>query len=103
MCVRAVRPSVRSDLSCSWFVKKNSVADPNATCSNGLAGIEDADGTVCCDAACGQCGGDGCGDVAGFSDADCCSATIEGSGELCSIALAAPCKVDPPGAYRNYS
>ncbi|CAM9821581.1 unnamed protein product [Pylaiella littoralis] len=72
------------------------IADPNATCSNGLAGIEDADGTVCCDAACGQCGGDGCGDVAGFSDADCCSATIEGSGELCSIALAAPCKVDPP-------
>eukprot|EP00752_Nemacystus_decipiens_P008767 g7823.t1 len=73
---------------------QTSTADANATCSNGLAGIE-AD-EICCDAGCGMCGGANCGTVPGLTSADCCLADIAAAGQLCSVTLSAPCVVDPP-------
>ncbi|CAN0538120.1 unnamed protein product, partial [Scytosiphon promiscuus] len=35
------------------------------TCNNGLPGTQTGD--VCCDAGCGECGGDGCGTRPGGS------------------------------------
>lgn len=64
-------------------------------CSNGLPGIEAQE--VCCDAACGTCGGAECGNQFGLTGADCCIAEIEATGQLCSVTGAAPCVVDPPG------
>ncbi|CAN0441619.1 unnamed protein product, partial [Hapterophycus canaliculatus] len=63
------------------------------TCSNGLPGYEDPVNLICCDPACGLCGGTGCGDVPGLSGAECCSAEIELSGQLCSVTGSAPCIV----------
>ena len=34
-------------------------------CSNGLIGVEDDDGLVCCEAQCGRCGGSRCGRLPG--------------------------------------
>lgn len=68
--------------------------DTNSTCSNGLAGIESSD--VCCDAACGQCGGAGCGNIPGLEASDCCSSTIAATGQLCSVTNVAPCQLDTP-------
>ena len=34
-------------------------------CSNGLVGVEDDDGLVCCEAQCGRCGGSQCGGLPG--------------------------------------
>ncbi|CAM9402588.1 unnamed protein product [Laminaria digitata] len=68
--------------------------DSNSTCSNGLSGIEDNE--ACCLAACGQCGGTGCGSISGLAASDCCSSTIAASGTLCSVTNAAPCMLDTP-------
>ncbi|CAM9361846.1 unnamed protein product [Ascophyllum nodosum] len=68
----------------------------NSTCSNGLSGFEDTVNFVCCDVACGLCGGPGCGNVPGLSGDDCCSGTIATNGTLCSVTGAAPCIIDPP-------
>eukprot|EP00752_Nemacystus_decipiens_P010756 g9573.t1 len=70
--------------------------DNSTTCSNGLAGIEDPVNLICCDAACGQCGGAGCGSIPGLTGLDCCSDEIEATAELCSVTNAAPCVIDPP-------
>lgn len=67
----------------------------DSVCSNGLVGIE-AD-EVCCELSCGVCGGVGCGNVPGLTGDQCCVATIEATGDLCSMTGAAPCRVDPPG------
>lgn len=60
-----------SGLVCVYFFAlpcRASEADDNSsTCSNGLAGIEDAINLNCCDAACGVCGGAGCGNVTGLT------------------------------------
>ncbi|CAN0387457.1 unnamed protein product, partial [Laminaria digitata] len=61
------------------------------TCGNGLVGLENGEITVCCDSACGQCGGPGCGDVSGLSVDDCCVDAIEENGQLCSETNSAPC------------
>ncbi|CBJ32828.1 expressed unknown protein [Ectocarpus siliculosus] len=66
-------------------------SDPVApsTCSNGIPGVSDGD--VCCLEACGQCGGEGCGAIAGTNGAsDCCPDTIkeESGGVFCGEA---PC------------
>ena len=71
--------------------------DSNSTCSNGLAGFEDTVNLVCCDVACGLCGGPGCGNVVGLTGNDCCSETIANNGTLCSVAGEAPCVIDLPG------
>ncbi|CAM9417967.1 unnamed protein product, partial [Ectocarpus sp. 12 AP-2014] len=60
-----------------------------STCSNGIPGVSDGD--VCCLEACGQCGGVGCGAIAGTNGAsDCCPDTIkeESGGVFCGEA---PC------------
>ena len=76
---------------------QTSVAANDTTCSNGLAGIES--GEVCCDAACGVCGGATCGNLPGLTGADCCIGEIETAAELCSVKGSAPCVVDPPGEF----
>ncbi|CAM9694516.1 unnamed protein product [Pylaiella littoralis] len=71
------------------------LAENDTTCSNGLPGVE-SDNLICCVAACGTCGGQNCGDVAGFTGDDCCIENIEANNELCSDKGFAPCVVDPP-------
>ena len=64
------------------------------TCSNDLPGVEDAG--ACCVAACGICGGSGCGDRArdaGLSGDDCCVAAIRDAGVYCDDSMAAPCLI----------
>ncbi len=61
-------------------------ADP--LCDGGIASSG-----VCCDAACGQCGGQGCGGRPGGSSA-CCTGVIKRSGVDCSFAQA-PCILSP--------
>lgn len=65
--------------------------DSNSTCSNGLTGIEDEVNGACCVAACGTCGGEGCGNIPGLSGDDCCSTIITSNGTLCSVSNSAPC------------
>lgn len=63
------------------------------TCSNGIKGIEARDGTVCCVAECGMCGGKGCGrygESLGLNNADCCIGTIIDNGTPCGEA---PCVI----------
>lgn len=72
------------------------VATENSTCSNGFAGIEDTLKGVCCDAACGMCGGVGCGNLPGLTGSECCSDIIETSGSLCDEVGQAPCILAPP-------
>ncbi|CAB1102119.1 unnamed protein product [Ectocarpus sp. CCAP 1310/34] len=63
-----------------------------STCSNGIPGV--SDGEVCCLEACGQCGGVGCGAIAGTNGAsDCCPDTIkeESGGVFCGEA---PCVME---------
>ncbi len=45
-------------------------------------------------AACGQCGGKGCGTRAGLTGADCCIGNIMTDGPKCSVQGKAPCVVD---------
>lgn len=68
----------------------------SSNCSNGLAGVESSDGTVCCAEACnGQCGGVGCGSIDGTDGAtDCCSGTILMSGVSCDDSAESPCIID---------
>ena len=64
------------------------------TCSNDLPGVEDAG--ACCVAACGICGGSGCGDRAqdaGLSGSDCCVGAIRDAGVYCDDSMAAPCLI----------
>lgn len=91
-------------MSSEFFTAASATTDSNSTCSNGLAGVEDTLTDICCTAACGQCGGEGCGSIPGLSNTDCCSATIEATGSLCSVTGSAPCIVDPPGRswFSNY-
>ncbi|CAB1109038.1 unnamed protein product [Ectocarpus sp. CCAP 1310/34] len=71
-------------------------ADNSTTCSNGIVGIEDPVNLICCDAACGLCGGPGCGNVTGLTGLDCCSEEIAVVNDLCSVTNEAPCVMDPP-------
>lgn len=59
---------------------------PDPTCSKGIL---KSDGSVCCLASCGTCGGGGCGDLPG-GHAGCCTSQIEQSGVRCAAAPA-PC------------
>ncbi|CAM9635574.1 unnamed protein product [Pylaiella littoralis] len=61
-------------------------------CPINIPGV--SDGSVCCKEECGQCGGVGCGDIAGTAGAsDCCPSTIiaNSNGEFCGEA---PCVMD---------
>lgn len=72
-------------------LKRTPGAAPS-TCSNGIPGVQD--GAVCCLEACGQCGGTGCGAIAGTEGAsDCCPSTImeNAAGEFCGDA---PCIIE---------
>ena len=64
-----------------------------STCSNGLSGVQSEDGNICCAEACnGQCGGVGCGTIAGTNGAlDCCSGAILASGVICDTGVESPC------------
>ena len=69
---------------------------PDPNCANG---IPSTDGSICCDAQCGQCsassgGGNeaGCGDRPGGSES-CCRSHIENSGRSCFF-YPAPCTID---------
>ncbi|CAM9966281.1 unnamed protein product, partial [Hapterophycus canaliculatus] len=69
------------------------VPKPIGVCSNGIPGIQS--GSACCLTACGGCGGLGCGLFGGrLGPAACCQIEIEDAGELCSVAMEAPCVVD---------
>lgn len=57
-------------------------------CSTGLGA-----GLACCEAACGSCGGTGCGSRPGGAES-CCSGRISTSGRSCH-AFAPPCILDP--------
>ncbi|CAM9875575.1 unnamed protein product, partial [Ectocarpus sp. 13 AM-2016] len=66
------------------------------TCSNGLAGVEDPLGKVCCAPSCSQCAGGECG---GFGGALCCETNVTASSIYCDVALEAPCILgDVPGS-----
>ncbi|CAM9984470.1 unnamed protein product, partial [Ectocarpus sp. 8 AP-2014] len=66
------------------------------TCSNGLAGVEDPLGKVCCAPSCPQCAGGGCG---GFDGALCCETNVTASSIYCDVAQEAPCILgDVPGS-----
>eukprot|EP00904_Undaria_pinnatifida_P003197 jgi/Undpi1/12879/HiC_scaffold_7.g02546.m2 len=66
------------------------------TCSNGLVGMENDGGTVCCDIHCDQCGGPGCGNptLSFVSADDCCASNILTQDEPCSVTGSAPCVLD---------
>ncbi|CAM9895175.1 unnamed protein product [Ectocarpus fasciculatus] len=58
------------------------------TCSNGLAGVEDPLGKVCCAPSCPQCAGEGCGE---FDGAHCCETNVTASNIYCDVTQEAPC------------
>ncbi|CAM9757110.1 unnamed protein product [Ascophyllum nodosum] len=58
-------------------------------CSNGLAGVESSDGSVCCAAACGSCDGSRCVGTGG-----CCAEYIKANHDTCSEKKNAPCVID---------
>lgn len=63
-------------------------ADGDSTCDGIL------EGSVCCGASCGECGGNGCSSRGNGAE-DCCAASISASGVFCSdTGGAAPCIVD---------
>lgn len=57
------------------------------TCSNGVTGIENIAGDVCCPLACNGCGGSGC-DVLPLGYDSCCSQGVRSSNVACGVA---PC------------
>ncbi|CAM9298684.1 unnamed protein product [Ectocarpus sp. 8 AP-2014] len=60
-----------------------------ATCSNGVPGVENGGGTVCCPILCGDfCGGSGCGEV---DETNCCASTIFELHGDCFFVEEAPC------------
>ena len=67
------------------------VATSNSTCSNGLVGVENNMGTVCCVLGCDPCGGDGCATNNTMVASNCCAGEIS---ELCSVTNSAPCKLE---------
>lgn len=67
---------------------------PIMTCSNGVEGVEDGDGLVCCNPACGVCGGSDCGGDPGLSIGDCCVGVIVENAQFCSVTESAPCVFD---------
>lgn len=65
-------------------------------CSNGVPGVERDN--VCCVAACGECGGKGCGSRGYDLDAsDCCTGKIREEDVLCSETGKAPCIIAEDG------
>ena len=62
-------------------------------CFNGIA-----DGNVCCDKICGQCGGDGCNKLPGGST-KCCHGTITNSGTICQTSSDTACIM--PGIFNK--
>jgi len=70
--------------------------DSPDVCTGGIPGIESSDGSACCLAECGQCGGSGCSTVGDASD--CCVNDIISSGDLCSETGTAPCSYAEPTA-----
>ena len=62
-----------------------------SNCSNGLNGLEDTNGTVCCSDMCDFCGGSGCGNIAGTTANDCCVLRILNSSQYCGDDVVAPC------------
>lgn len=67
----------------------------SAECGSGVNGIVE-DG-VCCHLGCGECGGEGCGEVDGLTEGDCCISHIAENADLCSVEKKAPCVLDPAG------
>ncbi|CAM9895244.1 unnamed protein product, partial [Ectocarpus fasciculatus] len=66
-----------------------STAEFVATCSNGVPGVENGMGTVCCPIECGDfCGGSDCGTV---DATNCCSSAIFDGHEDCNVSEEAPC------------
>ncbi|CAM9578421.1 unnamed protein product [Ectocarpus sp. 12 AP-2014] len=62
-------------------------------CSNGIPGIESANGDYCCPATCRACDGDNC-----YLDGlFCCGDDIEETGVLCDDSEEAPCIIDIDG------
>eukprot|EP01062_Namystynia_karyoxenos_P017091 TRINITY_DN1627_c0_g1_i4.p1 TRINITY_DN1627_c0_g1~~TRINITY_DN1627_c0_g1_i4.p1 ORF type:complete len:594 (+),score=95.73 TRINITY_DN1627_c0_g1_i4:106-1782(+) len=64
---------------------------PDPTCAGGV--VDDVAGDICCLAACGTCGGSGCGLRTGRA-ADCCGSSIRASGRSCHTS-GAPCVIPP--------
>ncbi|CAM9722429.1 unnamed protein product, partial [Laminaria digitata] len=64
---------------------------PEGQCANGVAGVQRDD--ICCDLACGECGGGGCGQRPG-GNTNCCTNRIRDSGLTCSATSMAPCIID---------
>ncbi|CAM9604816.1 unnamed protein product [Ectocarpus sp. 12 AP-2014] len=64
-------------------------SSPTPASSGGCDGI--LQGNVCCSAACGTCGGSGCGSRAGLTANECCTSTITAANVPCG---SAPCVVD---------
>ena len=62
-----------------------------SNCSNGLNGVENAMGTVCCPEWCEFCGGTGCASIPGAEEGDCCASSIVDSGVYCVEGEEAPC------------
>eukprot|EP01062_Namystynia_karyoxenos_P017088 TRINITY_DN1627_c0_g1_i1.p1 TRINITY_DN1627_c0_g1~~TRINITY_DN1627_c0_g1_i1.p1 ORF type:complete len:451 (+),score=87.93 TRINITY_DN1627_c0_g1_i1:106-1353(+) len=67
---------------------------PDPTCAGGV--VDDVAGDICCLAACGTCGGSGCGLRTGRA-ADCCGSSIRASGRSCHTSVA-PCVMTPETA-----
>lgn len=63
------------------------------TCPGEIPGIVSGDGSVCCDAACGRCGGSACQKLPGGAN-NCCIGGRNGvlaNSDNCGTAGAAPC------------
>ena len=71
-------------LLATTFLALVAATPPDPNCSTGLL---DADGTNCCAASCGKCGGSGC-------SGDCCSGTVQAAARSCA-SHAPPCVMDP--------
>mmetsp|Transcript_45480 Transcript_45480/g.142458 ORF Transcript_45480/g.142458 Transcript_45480/m.142458 type:complete len:94 (+) Transcript_45480:707-988(+) len=66
------------------------------------AGITNNDGSVCCAAECGVCGGCGCGEAGAgmFSGADfCCPNTIASNGIRCATSSEVGCVLRDEGLH----
>ncbi|CAM9997801.1 unnamed protein product, partial [Ectocarpus fasciculatus] len=66
--------------------------------TNGFAGFEGTSrqgALICCTNGCGQCGGNNCeSNWDPLDEDDCCAATINQAGNLCSVTGEAPCIID---------
>ncbi|CAM9999229.1 unnamed protein product, partial [Ectocarpus sp. 12 AP-2014] len=67
-----------------------------ATCSNGVPGVENGMGTVCCPIECGDtCGGSTCGEV---DATNCCASSIVEMNVDCDVSEEAPCFISDSGS-----